>query len=182
MKKLFVLAALVVAGFSNTAWSQEVRTVASVDLSRYLGTWYEIARFPNRFQKDCIANVTAQYNKRADGNVDVINQCKETGGKIDRVIGLARVENPQTNAKLKVSFAADWLNWIPFIWADYWIIDLAPDYSLAAVGDPSRDYLWVLSRTPTIADADYEALVNRVTAQGFDTAKLVKTVQEKSAK
>ena len=182
MKKLFVLTALLLAGFVNLAWSQGVRTVASVDLTRYVGTWYEIARFPNRFQKDCVANVKAQYIKRADGNVDVINRCKEADGKINQASGVARVDNPQTNAKLKVSFAPDWLNWVPFIWGDYWIIDLAPDYSLAAVGDPSRDYLWVLSRTPSIADADYEALVNRVTAQGFDTAKLVKTVQEKTAK
>lgn len=182
MKKLLVLTALVLAGFSNLAVSQEVRTVANVDLTRYVGTWYEIARFPNRFQKDCAANVTAQYSKRADGNIDVINRCKEADGKIDQATGVARVVNPQTNAKLKVSFAPDWLNWVSFIWGDYWIIDLAPDYSLAAVGDPSRDYLWVLSRTPGIADADYEALVNRVTAQGFDTSRLVKTVQEKAAK
>ncbi len=182
MKKLLVLTALVFASFSNLAWSQEVRTVASVDLTRYVGTWYEIARFPNRFQKDCASNVTAQYNKRADGDIDVVNRCKEADGRLEQATGLARVENPQTNAKLKVSFAPDWLNWIPFIWADYWVIDLAQDYSLVAVGGPSRDYLWILSRTPTIADADYEALVNRVTAQGFDTAKLVKTVQEKAAK
>lgn len=182
MKKLFVLAALLVAGVSNSVWSQEVRTVAKVDLTQYLGTWYEIARFPNRFQKDCAANVTAQYSKRADGQIDVVNRCKQADGKIDQASGLARVENAQTNAKLKVSFAPDWLNWVSFIWADYWIIDLAPDYSLAAVGDPSRDYLWILSRTPTIGDAEYEALVNRVTAQGFDTAKLVKTVQDKAAK
>ena len=182
MKKLFVLAAFVAAGFSHSAWSQEVRTVAQVDLTRYVGTWYEIARFPNRFQKDCAANVTAQYKKRADGKIDVINRCKESDGRFDQATGVARVENPQTNAKLKVSFAPDWLNWAPFLWADYWIIDLAPDYSLAAVGDPSRDYLWILSRTPTIAETDYEALVDRVTAQGFDTAKLVKTVQQKAAK
>lgn len=180
MKKILVITALVCAGFSNLASSQEVRTVASVDLTRYVGTWYEIARFPNRFQKDCASNVTADYNKRADGDIDVINRCKEADGRLEEASGVARVDNPQTNAKLKVSFAPDWLNWIPFIWADYWIIDLAQDYSLVAVGGPSRDYLWVLSRTPTIADADYEALVNRVTAQGFDTAKLVKTVQEKA--
>ncbi|RBA24615.1 lipocalin family protein [Herminiimonas fonticola] len=182
MKKLLVLTALVFAGFSNLALSQEVRTVANVDLTRYVGNWYEVARFPNHFQKDCAANVTAQYNKRADGEIDVINRCKKADGKIDEVVGRARVDNSQTNAKLKVSFASNWLNWLPFIWADYWIIDLAQDYSLVAVSDASRDYLWVLSRTPGIADADYEALVNRVTAQGFDTARLVKTVQEKAAK
>jgi apolipoprotein D and lipocalin family protein len=182
MKKILVLTALVFAGLSNAAWSQEVRTVASVDLTRYVGTWYEIARFPNRFQKDCVANVTAQYGKRADGDIDVTNSCKEADGKTEVAVGRARVEDPKTNAKLKVSFAPDWLNWVPFIWADYWVIDLAQDYSLVAVGGPSRDYLWVLSRTPSIADADYEALVNRVTAQGFDTAKLVKTVQEKAPK
>ncbi|MFC7288845.1 lipocalin family protein [Herminiimonas glaciei] len=182
MKKLLVATALFAACLSAPSWAQQVSTVVSVDLARYTGKWYEIARFPNRFQDDCIANVTAQYDKRADGDIDVTNRCLQAGGKIDEAVGRARVDDSGTNAKLKVRFVPDWLGWIPYVWADYWIIDLDPAYTLAAVGGPTRDYLWVLSRTPIVPEAEYEALVNRVTAQGFDTAKLVKTRQDSAGK
>lgn len=157
--------------------AQTVQTVKHVDLKRYVGTWYEIARFPNRFQKDCVANVTANYAERSDGQIDVVNRCDEAGNKKDEASGRARVADPATNAKLEVRFAPDWLAWLPFVWANYWIIDLAEDYSYVAVGEPSREYLWILARKPAMDEATYEALVNRLTAQGFDTAKLVKTRQ-----
>ncbi len=178
MKKLFILVALACGSFSGFVWGQEVRPVAQVDLARYVGKWYEIARFPNGFQKDCVANVSAQYNKREDGEIDVINRCRESDGRQEEAIGRARVADKVSNAKLKVRFAPDWLSWLSFVWADYWIIDLASDYSIAAVGEASREYLWILARTPTIADSEYEAAVNRITAQGFDTSKLVKTRQD----
>ncbi len=169
---------LCAASLCGIASAQEVRPVAGVDMARYVGKWYEIARFPNRFQEQCAGNVTAQYGKRTDGEIDVINRCSQADGRIDEAIGRGRIVDTITNAKLKVRFAPDWLDWIPFVWADYWIIDLADDYSMVAIGGPTRDYLWLLSRTPTIPDAAYEALVNRVTAQGFDTSKLIKTRQE----
>jgi len=151
--------------------------VKHVDLKLYVGTWYEIARFPNRFQKDCVANVSANYAERGDGQIDVVNRCDEAGGEKDEASGRARVADPATNAKLEVRFAPDWLAWLPFVWANYWIIDLAEDYSYVAVGEPSREHLWILARKPTMDEATYEALVNRLTAQGFDTAKLVRTRQ-----
>lgn len=178
MKKHLLAMTLLAAGLISVAWAQQVQSVTNVDLNRYVGKWYEIARFPNRFQEDCAANVTAQYNKRADGEIDVVNRCKERDGKLAEKTGRARVADTATNAKLQVRFVPDWLGWIPFLWADYWIIDLAGDYSIAVIGDPSRDYLWILARTPTISATDYEALVNRATVQGYDTAKLVKTRQE----
>lgn len=178
-KKIQVCALFLFAlGLADMSWAQQVKTVAKVDLDRYLGKWYEIARFPNRFQEDCVANVTAQYNKRPDDEIDVVNRCKKPDGRIDEAVGHGRVDDKTSNAKLKVRFAPDWLGWIPFVWADYWIVDLADDYSVAAVGEPSRDYLWILSRTPTMPVPEYEALVNRLTTQGFDTARLVKTRQE----
>jgi apolipoprotein D and lipocalin family protein len=178
LKIWLVAATLIAAAFSNASSAQQVQAVAKVDLNRYAGKWFEIARFPNRFQDDCIANVTAQYDKRADGEIDVINRCKQADGRIDEAIGRGRIDDAVSNAKLKVRFAPDWLGWLPFVWADYWIVDLADDYSVAAVGGPSRDYLWILSRTPTMSVTAYEALVNRLTAQGFDTSKLIKTRQE----
>jgi apolipoprotein D and lipocalin family protein len=178
LKPYLIAFALTFTGLINASWAQQVQPVAKVELNRYVGKWFEIARFPNRFQDDCVSNVTAQYDKRADGEIDVTNRCKEADGKIDEAIGRARIEDATTNAKLKVRFAPEWLGWLPFLWADYWIVDLADDYSFAAVGGPSRDYLWILSRTPAMPATTYEALVNRLTVQGFDTSKLIKTKQE----
>jgi apolipoprotein D and lipocalin family protein len=157
--------------------AQEVTTVAAVDLQRYAGKWYEIARFPNSFQKKCLADVSAEYKPRSDGNIDVVNRCKVEDGKTDEAIGLAKIVPGTHNAKLQVRFAPAWLSWLPLVWGDYWIISLDADYSLVTVGTPSRDYLWILSRTPTISAAQYEEAVNNATRQGFDTARLVKTLQ-----
>jgi len=157
--------------------AQDVRTVEHVEMSRYVGQWYEIARLPNRFQKDCVANVTAQYTARPDGDLDVLNQCERAGGKRHQAAGRARMVDPHSHAKLKIRFAPEWLSWLPFVWEDYWILALADGYSYAAVGDPSRQYLWILSRAPTLPDDVYDTLLNRLTAQGFDTASLVKTRQ-----
>ena len=154
------------------------QTVDKVDLERYAGKWYEIARFPNRFQKQCVGNTTAEYAKREDGDITVTNRCRTEEGKTDVAEGRARIADPATNARLEVRFAPAIVAWLPMVWAPYWILDLAPDYSLAAVGDPQREYLWILARTPKIDEDKYEALVNRLTAQGFDTARLVRTKQD----
>ncbi|ASU41092.1 lipocalin [Herbaspirillum sp. meg3] len=169
---------VMIALHSTQAVAQEVVTVPSVDLKRYVGKWYEIARFPNSFQKKCIANVTAEYRARADGDIDVVNRCKVEGGVLDQANGLARITEGSNNTKLQVRFAPAWLAWFPLVWGDYWIIDLDPDYSVATVGTPSRDYLWILSRKPALSTAEYEAAVNNATKQGFDTSKLVKTPQQ----
>jgi apolipoprotein D and lipocalin family protein len=171
----FVAATLLLAGASM---AQEVEAVDSVDLDRYAGKWYEIARFPNRFQEDCAGNVTADYARREDGRLDVINRCRAADGSTNEAAGVARIPNPENKAKLEVRFAPDWLSWLPMVWSDYWIIDLAPDYSSAAVGEPEREYLWILSRTPTLPEETYQDIVNRLTEQGFDTARLRKTKQE----
>ena len=149
-----------------------VETVPSVDLERYLGTWYEIAAFPQSFQKGCSAT-TATYRRKEDGGIEVVNRCLKDG-EPDVAKGRARVVDEATNAKLEVSFFG------PF-WGDYWIIDLADDYSWAVVGHPSRDYLWILSRTPSMDPETYEAIVARARAQGFPTERLEKTYQPKAA-
>ncbi len=148
-----------------------VQTVAHVDLSRYLGTWYEIASFPQSFQRGCTAT-TATYTLREDGDVDVLNRCRKGSldGEERSARGRARVVDRTTNAKLEVSFFR------PF-WGDYWIIDLADDYTYAVVGHPGRDYLWILARTPTVADATYHSIVARLRAQGYETSRLVRTLQ-----
>ena len=150
----------------NRASAAPLATVPQVDLDRYAGRWYEIARLPNSFEENC-EGVTADYARRADGLIDVVNTCRvgSPAGKSKVAKGRARVADPQTNAKLEVSFFG------PF-WGDYWIIDLAEDYSLAIVSEPKGRYLWVLSRTPTIADETRAAALARLEAQGFDVSKL----------
>ncbi len=175
-----VAAAVVAAAACFTtmpAAAQQVKTVPAVDLKRYVGRWYEIAKLPNRFQKQCTGHTTADYRAMAEGKIEVANRCKTANGSIDLAIGEARVVDTASNAKLQVLFAPSWLAWIPWVWGDYWIIDLDSNYTIATVGTPDRDFLWILSRTPTISDAQYEDRVNNATMQGFDTSKLVKTQQ-----
>ena len=148
-----------------------LETVPQVDLERYLGTWYEIASYPQRFQEGC-TGTTATYSLRSDGQIDVLNECRKGSldGPEDVAEGRARVVDGTRNAKLEVTFF-----W-PF-WGDYWIIDLGPDYEYAVVGNPSRDYLWILSRTPTLDQAVYEGILSRIEEMGYPLDRLEKTLQ-----
>jgi len=149
-----------------------VRTVESVDLRRYAGDWYEVARFPNRFQRRCLGDVRATYTVRPDGRLDVLNQCRIEGGAIDAK-GIARVVDARTSAKLKVRFAPAALSFLPFVWGDYWILGLAADYSWSVVGSPDRNYLWILSRTPGLQSPALGAAVDVARVNGFDTGRLM---------
>ena len=142
--------------------------VPHVDLNRYVGTWYEIASFPQQFQKGC-TDSRAEYRLRPDGEVEVLNSCLRNG-KVDTAKGKAWVADSATNAKLKVSFF-----W-PFR-GDYWVIDLGKDYDYAVVSAPSMKYLWILSRTPQIDETRYLEIVSGLKARGFDVAKLIRTPQ-----
>lgn len=145
-------------------------TVSFVDLSKYTGRWFEIARYPHRFEKGC-AGVTADYSLELDGTIAVINTCRqEDRGKIKTAQGWAKVVDTQSNAKLKVSFF-----W-PF-YGDYWILKLDPDYRYAIVGAPSRKYVWILSRTPTIPDELLGKLIQEICSFGYDPARLIITKQ-----
>lgn len=159
------------------AEAQSVATVRSVDLSRYAGRWYEIAKFPNDFQRKCTGHVTADYRPLPDNTIEVANRCRTASGEIELAIGEGRVVDKAGNAKLQVRFAPAWMSWIPWVWGDYWILELDDAYTLATVGTPDRDYLWILARTPAIPDTEYERLLDDATKQGFDTSRLVKTKQ-----
>ena len=152
-----------------------VRTVERVDLERYLGDWFEIARFPNRFQRRCTGNVKASYARRPDGRIGVINRCQTAEGPISAE-GVARIVDSRTSARLKVRFAPAWLSWLPPVWGDYWILGLADDYTWAVVGSPDRQYLWILARTPALGDP-YAAAVRVARDNGFETDRLVRTSQ-----
>jgi apolipoprotein D and lipocalin family protein len=119
----------------------------------------------------------AQYRQRDDGQVDVINRCRQASGEITEAVGRARQDGAADSPKLEVRFAPAWLSWLPMVWGNYWVIDLDPAYQLAAVSEPGRDYLWILSRTPAVDAATYQALLGRLQAKGFDLAKLEKTAQ-----
>ncbi len=154
-----------------------VKTIPSLEVSRYLGTWYEIAKFPNWFQRLCISNTKAVYSVRPDGNLKVLNSCKVADGEIAEAEGAAHQIGAKDSPKLEVRFAPAWLSFLPMVWGDYWIIDLDPQYQVAAVSDPHRKYLWVLSRTPQLDTKVYEELLQRLQSQQFDIRKLELTPQ-----
>ena len=140
-----------------------------VDLQRYLGRWFEIARYEQSFQKGC-EGVTADYDLRPDGSIGVLNRCRKPSGKLSEARGRAKLVDATTNAKLKVSFFG------PF-YGDYWVLDHADDYSWSIVGDPSGRYLWILSRQPKPAEAAVDQLIERAKNLGYDTSMLLRTTQ-----
>lgn len=150
----------------------ELKTVEHVDVNRYMGTWFEIAKFPQRFQKGLVG-VTATYTLLPNGKVRVINSGykEDFNGKLRTAKGKAWVVDTVTNAKLKVSFF-----W-PFT-GDYWILELGKDYEYAVIGEESRNYLWILSRTPQMDKAVYDELLKRLQDKGFDISKLETTPQK----
>ncbi len=152
-------------------------TVAAVDLARYEGRWYEVAKYPNRFQKRCTRDVTANYARRADSHIDVVNRCVRADGSVEAVQGLAKISDPATGAKLSVSFLPAWLRWTGLGWGHYWVIGLADDYRYAVVGEPSREYLWVLARKPKLDAADRALIDALVRSAGYDPARLVDSPQ-----
>jgi apolipoprotein D and lipocalin family protein len=153
-------------GFAQTA---AVKTVAHVDLQRYAGKWYEVARIPNRFQKKCSRDVSAEYSFEGDA-IKVHNLCVNTAGRTTGITGKAKVVDQQSNAKLKVTFF-----W-PF-YGDYWILGLDPDYRWALVGTPNHKYLWVLSRTKTLPQVDMDQARRIAEQNGFLISNLVLTPQ-----
>ena len=169
---------LLVLSLNAGAAQAPLATIAKLDVPRYLGTWYEIAKFPNRFQKHCSGFTKATYSALADGSLQVFNRCRTDDGKIDEAIGVARQQGRSDSPKLKVRFAPAFLSFLPMVWGDYWVIDLDPAYQLVAVSEPKREYLWILARTPKVDKASYDALVARLAAQGLDVSKLVATKQE----
>jgi len=147
--------------------------VPYVDLKRYSGEWYEISRYPNRFQSGCFGS-KATYTLRGDGKIEVLNQCNDSSfsGKLRVAKGKAWAVDKNSNAKLKVSFF-----W-PFS-GDYWIIELGKDYEYAVVGHPKREYLWILSRTKVMNSAVYNGILHRLeTVHKYDTSRLISTPQE----
>jgi len=152
-------------GSPRGAPAKPPEVVASVDLKRYQGKWFEIARLPNRFQKDCF-NATAEYALKADGKVSVTNRCKSITGENKTVVGTAWSTNAPANTKLKVRFF-----W-PFS-GDYWVLALDPNYRWVIVGGPNYKNLWILSREIPLDSALLQKLLDIAAQRGYDTSNLI---------
>lgn len=149
-----------------------VTSVPEMDISRYAGQWYEIARLPMSFQDKCTGDITAAYTLREDELIGVRNACRTADGETSVAEGVARQVKGHPG-RLEVRFAPDWLSWMPFLWADYWVIDLDPGYTWAVIGEPGRDYFWILSREPAMDRALFEQIKARAVAVGYDLGPLI---------
>ena len=175
MRHSIILFSLIIIVFGCTGtgkYDSPLTVVDKVDLNRYLGNWYEIASYPAWFQKEC-TGTTAEYKLMPDGKIQVVNRCRKgsLAGPLKEAEGKAEVVDTVSNAKLKV-----WFFW-PFK-GNYWIIDLDDNYQWAVVGEPSRKYLWVLSRTPMMEETLYRQIMEKLLQKGYDSEKLRKTAQK----
>lgn len=165
---IFITALFIMVRSSRAASGlPPVTTVPYVDLTRYMGVWHEIARIDHSFQEGCIKS-SATYSLLPEGEVEVINHClNEKDGRLREAKGRAWSVEPESNARLKVSFF-----W-PFR-GDYWIVDLGKDYDYAVVGSPNRQYLWILARQPVMDESVYKGILERLMSQGFPVEQLVR--------
>lgn len=159
----------------SVANAQPLTPITSVDLPRYMGVWYEVAKFPNWFQRKCASHTQAEYRLLQNGKVEVTNRCRKSDGELMQVTGEARQVGGVTSAQLQVRFAPSWLSALPFVWGDYWIIDLDPGYQWVAISEPEKEYLWILSRQPHISPDVYQALLQRLSERGLDVQRLERT-------
>ena len=173
-----------VAGSAFAQTAAPLMPVQSIDLARYQGVWYQLALYPNRFQKMCASNTRATYALESGGTVRVTNQCRTLEGRNVQADGQARPsrsaairEGQLIPPQLEVRFAPEWLSWLPFVWGNYWVIQLDADYRYAVVGEPTREYLWVLARETQLSATDWSAIEARLKEQGYDSAKLVRELQ-----
>lgn len=182
MKKHLVLAAATALAVSASAQHAPpaLQPLPSLDVTSYMGTWYQVLWFPNRFQKQCVADTAATYRDLGNGSVEVINRCRTADGGADSVTGVARPPAGVSRidagrlqpARLEVSFLPAWLRWTGIGWGAYWVVDLGPDGRYAIVSEASREYLWVLSRQPALTPQDDAAIRAKLQALGFDLGRL----------
>lgn len=153
-----------------------------LDLDKYAGVWYEQALLPNRFEKECVSDVSAEYQKKDAEYIQVTNQCRIADGSTKTAIGLARLNpalDPPNPAILQVRFAPDWLSWLPMTWGDYWVIKVKDDYQYALIGTPDRKYLWVLSRDKHADQNAVRELLNYAKSLNFDVSQVKVIEQQK---
>lgn len=158
---------------TNPGQPAPLSALPELQIQPYLGTWYQVAWFPNRFQRQCVSDTSATYALKPNGRLEVRNRCREADGRMDEALGEARPVQPAVDgvlrpAQLRVSFLPAWLRWLPVGEGDYWVIQRADDGRYAVISEPTRRYLWVLSRTPKLSADDETAIRSRLQTQGFD--------------
>ncbi len=152
----------------------------SLDVDAYMGRWYQVALYPNRFQSQCLSDTSATY-RLVPGGVEVTNQCTTKDGP-ERVVGMARPRGSELGggmlkpASLEVAFAPTWLRWLPLVWGNYDVVHLTPDKRLAIVSEPSQSYLWVLSRERSLSDAQWQAVERYARDNGFDWSRVQREI------
>jgi apolipoprotein D and lipocalin family protein len=146
--------------------------VDAIDIQRYAGQWHEIAHLPMFFQRKCVDTITATYTLQLDSTIQVHNACRTKDGSMDASDGVAKAVRGKP-AALKVRFAPAWLSWLPLVWADYWVVELDPNYQWAVVGGPSRKYMWVLSRRPSMDRTLFEQIRERGRQRHYPVDELV---------
>jgi len=157
-------------------FNRDLPTVDSVDLSRYSGRWYEIARLPNIFEKADMTNITADYDLLPSGLVSVCNSCRKGNGRESEISGVARPLDG-TNTKLEVAFAPALLRFLPFVWGNYWILDLDSEYQWSLVGEPTRKYMWILGRQPDMDEDVFRTICSSAQDKGYDITDLMRPLQ-----
>jgi apolipoprotein D and lipocalin family protein len=151
------------------------RAVQKVDLKRYAGRWYEVARLPNAQEKHCVGDITVRFTTRDDGRMDVVTSCRTADGKMRETRGVGRTRGGASSGRLEIRYAPAFFSFIPRVWKDHWILGLGPDYTWTVVGMPSRDHLWILSRLPEMSASSYQQALEIADGNGFDIRQLVKT-------
>ena len=170
--KRFLLG-LVPLFFAASCGAEELATVTDFSLERYQGRWHQIALIPNRFQKHCIDETTADYRILPEGRLEVVNRCRVGEGEYDQVTGEGRIHRDfKDPARLQVRFAPKWLSWLDAVWGDYWVMSIDDAYTSVLVGAPNREYLWILSREPRIGDDRYKQLVALAMQAGFPADRI----------
>jgi apolipoprotein D and lipocalin family protein len=170
---LFLGWCLLIATFPARA--ESLTPITALDVPRYMGVWYEVAKFPNWFQRKCVSDTQAEYRLLDNGRIQVTNRCRKSNAEWMQAEGEARQIGPSNSAQLQVRFAPSWLAALPFVWGNYWVIDLDTGYELVAVSEPGKEYLWILARQPQVSADAYDALLQRLAAQGLDVARLERT-------
>jgi apolipoprotein D and lipocalin family protein len=151
------------------------RAADHIDLKRYAGLWYEVARLPNDRQKHCVSDVTVRFTMRDAGHLDVITSCRAADGKVRERHGIGRTRGGASSGKLEIRYAPAFFSFVPRVWKDHWILGLGPDYTWTVVGMPTRDHLWILSRLPEMSASSYQQALEIADGNGFDIRQLVKT-------
>jgi apolipoprotein D and lipocalin family protein len=180
VKNLLLALMFGVLPVAASAQPTPLQPLPSLDVASYMGTWYQVLWFPNRFQKQCITDTSANYRDLGNGSVEVGNRCRAADGKLDTIVGIARPPSGASRiesgkllpARLEVSFLPAWLRWTGVGWGAYWVVDLAPDGRYAIVSEATREYLWVLSRKPVLTSDDDRLIRAKLEALGFDLSKV----------